>query len=100
MPDWSYRTILRPVMLTLGAERARRLATGTLSTLARLPFGPAAIDFLGHMRADPRLRMRVGAIDLAGPIALGALIDPKGIAAGALARFGVGLVEIGPIAER
>ena len=61
MPDWSYRTFLRPLLLSLGAERARRLATGTLSMLGRMPLGPAVIDFMGHMRADERLRTRVGA---------------------------------------
>lgn len=100
MPDWSYRTVLRPLMLSFGAERARRLATATLATLSRFPLGPAAIDFLGHMRADDRLRMKVGAIDLAGPIALGSMIDPRGKAAGAFARFGVGLIELGPVAEQ
>jgi dihydroorotate dehydrogenase len=87
-------------MVSLGAERARRMATATLSTLARLPFGPAAIDFLGHMRADERLRTKFGAIDLAGPIAFGSMIDPSGKASSAFARFGVGLIEIGPVAER
>jgi len=99
MPDWSYRTVLRPLMLSLGAERARRLATATLSTFSRLPFGAAAIDFLGHMRADERLRTRCGAFDFAGPIALGSMIDPSGEASDAFARFGVGLIEIGPVVE-
>jgi dihydroorotate dehydrogenase len=100
MPDWSYRTILRPALLALGAERSRRLATATLGTLTRLPFGPAGIDFLGHMRADERLRSRLGSLDLPGRIALGSMIDPSGTACGALARFGVGLIEVGPVAEQ
>lgn len=98
MPDWSYRTVLRPVLLEMGAERARRLAVGTLRTLTRLPLGRQAIDFLGHMRADPRLRTPFAATELAGPIALGALIDPAGEAVAALERFGVGLIEVGPVA--
>ncbi|HYI09527.1 MAG TPA: hypothetical protein VEK57_10725 [Thermoanaerobaculia bacterium] len=100
MPDWSYRTILRPLMLAMGAERSRRLAVRTLGRLARVPFGPAAIDFLGHMRADGKLRMRFGARELPGPIALGALIDPRGECVNAFARFGAGLIEVGPVAER
>jgi dihydroorotate dehydrogenase len=94
MPDWSYRTVLRPVMLAMGAERARRLATGTLRTLSRLPAGLEAIDFLGHMRPDPRLRLA----NFAGPVALGSLIDPAGEAVAAFARFGAGLIEVGPVA--
>src|SRR5687768_3785646 len=100
MPDWSYRTVLRPLMLAMGAERSRRLATRTLGTLSRLPFGPAAIDFLGHMRADERLRTRAGTIELPGPIALGGMIDPRGECVNAFARFGAGLIEVGPVAER
>src|SRR5215213_1310346 len=96
MPDWSYRTVLRPLLLSLGPERARRLAIATLSTIARLPAGPATIDFLGHMGADERLRTR----DFPGPIALGSLIDPSGRALGAFARFGVGLIEVGPVGDR
>ena len=95
MPDWSYRTILRPVLLSLGAERARRLAVRALRTLSRFPY---IIDFMGHMRADPRLRTQFGDAALAGPVVLGALVDPAGDAIGALERFGVGLIEVGPVA--
>lgn len=100
MPDWSYRTLLRPILLSLGPERARRLATTTLATLTRLPLGLAGIDFLGHMRADTRLRLHAGGVDFAGPVALGSLIDPAGQAAGAFARFGTGLIEVGPVAAK
>lgn len=99
MPDWSYRTVLRPVLLATGPERARRLTIFTLGTLSRVPFGLAAIDFLGHMRADPRLRTDAGAVALPGPIALGSLIDPAGEALPAFSRFGVGLLEVGPVGE-
>lgn len=100
MPDWSYRTVLRPLLLALGPERARRLATATLGRLGRHPLGRQAIDFLGHMRPDERLRTRVGSLELAGPIALGALIDPRADALPAFSRFGAGLIEVGPVAER
>ncbi len=100
MPDWSYRTVLRPWMLWLGAERSRRLAVTVLRTLSRTPGGLAAVDFLGHMRPDERLRTRVAGIDLAGPMALGALVDPSGQALPVFSRFGVGLIEAGPAAER
>lgn len=99
MPDWSYRTVLRAPLLAYGAERSRRLAVGVLSTLGSSSAGRSAIDFLGHMRADPRLLTTVGSLEVAGPIVLGALLDPEGRAAAAFARFGPGLVEIGPVGE-
>lgn len=97
MPDWSYRTLLRPVLLRLGPENARGLAIATLSALGRTAIGRGSIDFLGHMRADPRLALRRGAIATPAPVGLAALIDPNGSAAAAFARFGVGFVEIGPV---
>jgi dihydroorotate dehydrogenase len=100
MPDWSYRTVLRPMLLAIGAERSRRLATSTLRTLGRTPLGLQAIDFLGHMRADTRLATCAGELALSGPIALGALIDPAGDALAAFARFGVGMIEVGPVVEQ
>jgi dihydroorotate dehydrogenase len=100
VPDWSYRTVLRPLMLAIGPERSRRLATTTLRTLARLPLGLQGIDFLGHMRADPRLRTHAGALELPGPIVFGAMIDPRGDALPSFARFGAGMIEVGPVTER
>ena len=82
MPDWSYRTLLRPIMLGMGPERARRLAVFTLGTLSRHPLGLKAIDFLGHMRPNETLAVRAGnllsrihppAFDEAEPI------DPMGL---------------------
>ena len=55
MPDWFYQPIARPLLFRLPAERARSLALGFMGRLARLPLGPAVIEFLGHMRPDPRL---------------------------------------------
>ncbi len=50
MPDWFYRTVTRPLFFKMPAVQAHDFA---LRFMGRLPLGPAAIDFLGHMRADP-----------------------------------------------
>ena len=97
MPDWSYRTFLRPLLFVRGREAGRRAAVRGLGLVARMPLGPRFIDFLGHMRADERLRTRLGDVELAGPIVLSADIDPHGDAIGALERFGVGMIEVGPV---
>jgi hypothetical protein len=97
VPDWSYRTFLRPLLFLRGEAAGRRAAVRGLSIVARLPGGPRLIDFLGHMRADERLRRRFGDTELAGPIALSAATDPHGDAILALERFGVGLIEVGPV---
>ena len=55
MPDWSYGTVLRPLLFGLPPETARDVSLGTIGALGQSPLGRAVIDFLGHMRPDPRL---------------------------------------------
>lgn len=97
MPDWTYRPLIRPVLFRLPPDRARTWALGALSWLARLPFGPALVDFFGHLRADPRLQMTVAGQSLPSPVGIGCPLDPGGLALGALARFGVGYIEVGAV---
>lgn len=97
MPDWFYRTVTQPLFFQLPAVQARDLALGFMSRLARLPFGPAAIDFLGHMRADPRLRQTFLGIDFPTAVGLGPGLDARGAAWPALARFGFGFLDLGPV---
>lgn len=97
MPDWFYRTVTRPVLFRLPAVQARDFALGFMARLARLPFGPATIDFLGHMRADPRLRKSFLGIDFPTAVGLGPGLDARAVALPALARFGFGFLEVGPV---
>lgn len=97
MPDWFYRTVTQPLFFRMPAVRARDFALGFMSRLARVPFGPAAIDFLGHMRADPRLRQSFLGIDFPTAVGLGPGLDARGVAWPALARFGFGFLDLGPV---
>ena len=97
MPDWFYRTVTQPILFRIPAERARNLALGFIGRLARLPFGPAIIDFLGHMRADERLRQSFLGIDFPTAVGLGPWLDTRAVALPALARFGFGFFEVGPV---
>jgi dihydroorotate dehydrogenase len=97
MPDWFYRTVSKPILFRLPAPRARDLALGFMGRLASLPFGPFLIDFLGHMRADPRLRQSFFDTDFPTAVGLSPWLDTKLVALEALSRFGVGFIEIGPV---
>lgn len=97
MPDWSYRTVLRPLAMPLGSARAHHLAVGTLRLLSRSPLGLHFIDFLGHMRADSRLQVGVGEAVFGSPVVLGSRVDPTAHALPSLARFGAGMIEVGPV---
>jgi dihydroorotate dehydrogenase len=97
MPDWFYRTVSRPLLFRLPAEQARDFALGFMGRLARLPLGPALIDFLGHMRADERLASSYLGVKFPTPVGIGAVLDGGAVALKALARFGVGFLEVGPV---
>jgi dihydroorotate dehydrogenase len=97
MPDWFYRTVSRPILFRLPAERARDFALGFMGRLSRLPGGPALIDFLGHMRADERLGRTLLGVTFPAPVGIGPGLDARAVALPALARFGVGFLEVGPV---
>src|ERR1041384_1750936 len=97
MPDWFYRTVTQPILFRLPAPRARDFALGFIGRLARLPPGPFLIDFLGHMRADPRLRRSLLDTDFPTAVGLGPWLDTRLVATEALSRFGVGFIEVGPV---
>jgi len=100
MPDWSYRTLFRPLLFSCSAERGRDLALGVMGRLSRLPLGPLVIDLFGHMHPDARLQCDAQDLVVPSPVGIGHLVDPHGIATQAIARFGVGFIEVGPIAVR
>src|SRR5215211_2267197 len=97
MPDWFYRTVSQPILFRMPAPRARDFALGFIGRLARLPLGPFLIDFLGHMRADPRLRRSLLDTDFPTAVGLGPWLDTRLVATEALSRFGVGFIEVGPV---
>ena len=97
MPDWFYRTVSRPILFRLSAPRSRDFALGVMGLLCRVPLGPALIDLLGHMRADPRLAGRHLGVTFPTPVGIGHGLDGRAVALPALARFGIGFLEIGPV---
>ncbi len=93
MPDWFYRTLAQPALFLLPDKVARALALGLMGGLGECRPGRALIDFMGHMHADPRLRVKVGGVDFPSPVGLGWRVDPEARATRALQRFGVGFIE-------
>src|SRR5262245_57246631 len=98
MPDWSYRTVLRPALFRLPVAFARDLSLRVMGPLGRSSAGRLLIDFLGHMRAPAALRHTLMGLPMPSRAGLGCGLDPDLRAVEALSRFGVGFVEAGPIA--
>ena len=97
MPDWSYHPVFRPLLFRLPAALARDLTLGALGTLATLPLGLRCIDFLGHINPPADLRRSVWGISFPGPVGLAAGLDVHAAALPALACFGFGFLEAGPV---
>jgi dihydroorotate dehydrogenase len=99
MPDWSYRTVLRPVLFRLGPERGRGLTLNAISRLAALPGGVAVIRLMGHMAPPATIGLGAFRQTIRSPIGLAAGIDVDAIATRAFSEFGFGFIEVGPVAE-
>lgn len=98
MPDWSYRTVFRPLLSALPWPAARKLAFGFMGALNRQHGGGAVINFLGHLHPDSRMSCRLGDdVRVRSPLGLSPALDVDALATGALARFGFGFIELGPL---
>ena len=98
MPDWSYHTLLRPAASLLPRGSVRPAVLGSLRAIASTSVGRGFIDLLGHMDPPPGAARTVAGMRLLSPVGLGAGVDPDGVALQAFARFGFGVIELGPYA--
>ena len=97
MPDWFYRTVSRPLLFCLPPTLSRTVALGVMGMLGRRRLGRMVIDFLGHMQPDLRLRQQIHGFNFDSPVGIGSAVDGDCRATAALARFGIGFIEVGPI---
>ncbi|PYI55209.1 hypothetical protein [Paenibacillus flagellatus] len=98
MPDWSYRTLFRPLLFAMPSRTARAVTLGAMGALSRLPGGTLLIKTLGHMDRYRDLESdRLGGLRTGYPVGLGGPVDAHGQAPAALAQFGFGYVEVGPV---
>jgi dihydroorotate dehydrogenase len=97
MPDWSYHPVFRPLLFRLPPATSRDVTLTAMGTLAALPGGPALIETLGQMRPPTCLEQSLWGVSFPSPVGLGAGLDVHAVALPALARFGFGFLEIGPV---
>jgi dihydroorotate dehydrogenase len=97
MPDWSYRTIFRPLLFSIASHRARDLTLLAMGSLSKMPWGSLVIRTLGHMESYPILETNQWGCRLKYPVGLSGSLDTQGKAQAALAQFGFGFIEVGPI---
>ncbi len=82
--------LIRPILFTIGAERAHR---ATVAVLKLLP--PA-----GAAKPDPSLATRVAGLDFPNPVGLAAGFDKDAEVFGQVLRLGFGFAEVGTLTPR
>jgi len=97
MPDWSYQSLFRPLLFRLPSRLSRALTLKAMGTLSNIPGGTFVIRTLGHMEPSPHLEQKLAGIPLTTSVGLSGGLDPQGVAHKALAQFGIGFIEHGPI---
>ncbi|TXK76114.1 hypothetical protein FU659_26190 [Paenibacillus sp. N3.4] len=100
MPDWSYHGIFRPLLFGLPGRIARDLTLGAIGGLSRIPGGTLVIKTMGHMELSPILEDELAGVPITCPIGLSGSLDLHGVAHKAIAQFGIGFIEIGPVTVR
>ncbi|KRE73832.1 hypothetical protein ASL11_05805 [Paenibacillus sp. Soil750] len=100
MPDWSYHTLFKPLLFQLSGRRARDLTLHAIGELSRIPGGTFVIRTMGHMEMSPLLASELAGVPIACPVGLSGGLDPHGTAHKALAQFGLGFIELGPVTVR
>ncbi|MFC0213980.1 hypothetical protein ACFFK0_16235 [Paenibacillus chartarius] len=100
MPDWSYQTIFRPLLFRMKATAARDTALGAMGLLSRMPLGPLVIRTLGHMEGSSALESSRIGFRTRYPVGLSGPVDPRLLGRKAVAPFGFGFMEVGPVTLR
>jgi dihydroorotate dehydrogenase len=91
-----YRSLLRPILFSLPAETAHKLALHSLA----FPFAPVAAKLIAGSRPLTSLRIERFGLHFSNPVGLAAGFDKDGIALQALSALGFGFIEGGTVTHQ
>ena len=97
MPDWTYRTIFKPILTRLPFEFARKQALGPLGFLSIVPGGNLIVRLFGHAEPSEAMQVEIGGVKLPSVCGLSQLLDPDGHAEHAWPLLGIGLIQTGRV---
>lgn len=97
MPDWTYHTIFKPALTRMPYRAAEKQVFGSMGILARTPPGRLLVRMMGHGSPSAAMLVERGEHRFAAPTALGCGVDSCVRGTNAIALFGFGLIEIGPV---
>ena len=94
-----YKSLVKPVLFNLDAERAHHLVFDNLRRAARVPGTPALLRALYDFQ-HPSLAREVFGLKFPNPVGLAAGFDKNAALTDELATLGFGFVEIGTVTPR
>ncbi|MDO7887561.1 quinone-dependent dihydroorotate dehydrogenase [Hymenobacter cheonanensis] len=94
-----YKSIVKPLLFQLDAERTHHLIFNNLKRASRVP-GTAALLRSLYDYQHPSLRREVFGLTFANPVGLAAGFDKNAVLTDELASLGFGFVEIGTVTPR
>ncbi|WP_409273380.1 dihydroorotate dehydrogenase [Neobacillus sp. SCS-31] len=97
MPDWSYHTIFKPILMKLPPALSRGFIHRGMSMISSTPIGEALIEFLGHMAPSKELEKHLFNVHFDTPVGLSGRLDPELSGLKAFQNLGFGFIEIGPV---
>jgi dihydroorotate dehydrogenase len=94
-----YKSVVKPLLFKLDAERAHHLVFDNLKRAARVPGGAATLRGLYDYQ-HPSLEREVFGLKFRNPVGLAAGLDKNAVLTDELASLGFGFVEIGTVTPR
>ena len=94
-----YKSVVKPLLFQLDAERAHHLVFDNLKRATRVPGGAAALRGLYDYQ-HPSLEREVFGLKFRNPVGLAAGLDKNAVLTDELAGLGFGFVEIGTVTPR
>ena len=91
-----YKSLIRPLLFRLDAERAHDLAIEAAERLGDMKFVQSAVTAFSSV-SDERLISEVAGLRFENPLGLAAGYDKSGRAVDGLASFGFGHIEVGSV---
>ncbi len=94
-----YKSVVKPLLFKLDAERAHHFVFDNLKRAARVPGAAATLRGLYDYQ-DPSLEREVFGLKFRNPVGLAAGLDKNAVLTDELASLGFGFVEIGTVTPR
>ncbi|WP_295817146.1 quinone-dependent dihydroorotate dehydrogenase [uncultured Deinococcus sp.] len=94
-----YRSLAKPLLFRLDAERAHHLTLGALEAASRVPGWPVLARTVTAPQGT-RLAQTVWGQTYASPVGLAAGLDKNGVAVPAFGALGFGFLEVGTVTPR